>query len=135
MTTAMHKWMPVLAAALAVAATPVRAETLSFTAELQAVAGTNSKASGTVNANYDTGSKKLTWNGSYRGLSSYATSAGIYDENNRIVVSFRSVDSPFDGTAIVAKKQSADLRAGRWFVLIRSATFPNGELRGTLEPN
>lgn len=139
MTTKLHViklrgWMPVLAAAVLFAATPVQAETVSLTAELQAVAGTDSKATGTLSAEYDTNSNKLTWRGSYEGLTSYATSAGIYNQNNQLVVPFRSVDSPFDGTGIVAKKQSSDLRAGRWFVLIRSATFPNGELRGALAP-
>ena len=45
------------------------------------------------------------------------------------------VDSPFEGTAIVSKKQAPDLIAGRWFVLIRTAGFPDGELRGALKKN
>lgn len=135
MTAAMHKGVLALTAALICVTAPAYAETLSFTANLQAVAGTNSKATGTVTADYDTDTKKLTWRGNYRGLASYATSAGIYDQTNRIVVSFGTVDSPFDGTAIVAPKQAADLRAGNWFVLIRSAANPTGELRGTLTSN
>jgi CHRD domain-containing protein len=135
MTTAKYLGKLVLAASVAISATAAHAETLSFTADLLAVAGTDSKATGKVSADYDTDSKKLTWRGEYDGVTSYATSAGIYNENNQIVAPFRSVDSPFEGTAIVAKQQAPDLRAGRWFVLIRSAKFPNGELRGSLTLN
>ncbi len=46
MTTAKHLGMLVMAASMAVSATAARAETLSFTADLLAVAGTDSKATG-----------------------------------------------------------------------------------------
>ncbi|HEX9881926.1 MAG TPA: CHRD domain-containing protein [Hyphomicrobium sp.] len=124
-----------LAAALLVAGTSwAQAETLSFKADLAPVAGTDSKAAGTLTADFDTSSKKLTWRGSYQGLGTYATSAGLYGPANDVVVRLRSVDSPFEGTAIVSERQAPDLSAGRWFVLIRTAGFPNGELRGPLAP-
>jgi hypothetical protein len=124
------------AAVLLVTAAPLaHAETLSFSADLVPVAGTGSKAAGSLTAEYDTDTKKLTWRGSYRGLGTYATAAGLYGPANRAVVRLRNVDSPFDGTAIVSEKQAPDLVGGRWFVLIRSAAFPNGELRGPLAPN
>ncbi len=122
------------AALLAAAAFQASAETLSFKADLVPVAGTNSKASGSVTAEYDTDSKKLTWRGSYRGLGTYATEAGIYGPDNTMAVRMRSVDSPFEGTAIVSEKQAPELTGGKWFVLIRTAGFPNGELRGALTP-
>jgi hypothetical protein len=124
----------VLAAALlAAAAAPALGETLSFKAELASVAGTNSKAAGTLTANYDTDSKKLTWQGSYRGVGTYATAANIHGPDNRIVVRFRSVDSPFEGIAIISEKQAPDLIAGRWYVLVRTGAYPEGELRGQIE--
>jgi CHRD domain len=119
---------------LAAAACPAAAETLSFKADLVPVAGANSKAAGTVTADYDTASKKLTWRGGYRGVGTYATAAGLYGPNNNLVVRLRSIDSPFEGTAIVSEKQAPDLTGGRWFVLVRTAGFPNGELRGQLAP-
>jgi len=122
------------AAVFAVATSAARAETLSFKADLVPVAGANSKAAGTVTADYDTASKKLTWRGSYRGVGTYATAAGLYGPNNNVVVRLRSIDSPFEGTAIVSEKQAPDLTGGRWFVLVRTAGFPNGELRGQLTP-
>ncbi len=122
------------AALLAAVATPALAETLSFKANLTPVAGTNSKASGTLTAEYDTSSKKLTWRGSYRGLGTYATAANMHGPDNSVVVRLRSVDSPFEGLAIVSEKQAPDLIAGRWYILVRTAAFPDGELRGQIAP-
>lgn len=133
--TAMGKGIRILALAAAMmstAAIPALAETVSFKADLKPVAGTNSTASGTVTADYDTGTKKLTWRGRYRGLGTYATSANMHGSKGRVVVRLRSVDSPFEGTAIVSEKQAADLVGGRWFLLVRTAAFPDGELRGQL---
>jgi hypothetical protein len=121
-------------ALLAAAASPAGAETLSFKAELAPIAGTESKASGTLEATYDTGSKKLTWQGSYRGIGTYATGANMYGPSNNIVVRLRSIDSPFKGIAIVSEKQAPDLIAGRWFIVVSTAGAPNGELRGQIMP-
>lgn len=120
-----------LSAALVV---PASAETLSFAANLLAVAGTNSSATGDVTASYDTDSKKLTWRGTYRGVGTYATAAALYGPGNKVVRRLRGFDSPFEGTAILSDEQAAELKSGQWFVLIRTSAFPNGELRGQLTP-
>ncbi len=119
---------------LAAATAPAGAETLSFKADLAPVAGTESKASGTLEATYDTDSKKLSWHGSYGGIGTYATAANMYGPNNHIVVRLRSIDSPFEGIAIVSEKQAPDLIAGRWFMVLSTAGAPNGELRGQIAP-
>jgi hypothetical protein len=119
---------------LAATATQATAETLSFKADLAPVAGTESKASGTVEATYDTSTKKLTWRGNYEGIGTYATAASMYGPSNNIVVRLRSIDSPFEGTAIVSEKQAPDLIASRWFFVLGTAGYPNGELRGALKP-
>jgi len=127
------RFLVLAAALLAGAATsPARAETLSFKADLAAIAGTDSKAAGTLTADYDTNSKKLTWRGTYRGLGTYATAANLHGTTNRVVVRLRDIDSPFEGTAIVSERQAADLIAGRWYILVQTAEHPNGELRGQL---
>ncbi len=72
--TATGARLIVLAAAIfGVAAAPARAETLTFKADLLPVAGTNSTATGTLTADYDTDSKKLTWRCTYQGIGTYAT--------------------------------------------------------------
>jgi hypothetical protein len=119
---------------LAASALPALAETLAFKADLTPVAGTNSKAGGTLAVQYDTNSKKLTWQGSYRGLGTYATAANLHGPDGAIVVRLRSTDSPFEGTTLVPAKQGADLIGGRWYILVRSAAFPDGELRGQIAP-
>jgi hypothetical protein len=47
----------------------------------------------------------------------------------------RNIDSPFEGTAIISEQQAGDLEAGKWFILIRTAAAPQGELRGQLVRN
>ena len=124
----------VLAAAIfATSGSAAFAERLTFKADLKSVQGTDSKASGKLTAVYDTSTRKLTWRGSYGGLGSYATAAGIHGPSSRVVLRLRSISSPFDGTAILSDKQAADLIAGRWFVLVRTARNPDGELRGQIE--
>ena len=130
MTTARGKAALVLAAILA--ASPALAETLTFKADLLPVDGTNSKANGTLTADYDTASKKLTWQGNYSGLATYVTAANIHGPTNAVVVRLRNFDSPFEGTAIVSENQAPDLIGGRWFILLRSAAAPTGELRGQI---
>ncbi len=110
------------------------AERLTFKAELKSVQGTESKASGQLSAVYDTSTRKLTWRGNYAGLGTYATAAGIHRPSSGVVLRLRNINSPFDGTAILSDKQAADLIAGRWFVLVRTARHPDGELRGQIEP-
>jgi hypothetical protein len=111
---------------------PASAETLSFKAALGAVAGTNSTAIGTLDATYDTGTKKLSWKGSYAGVGTYATGGGMYGSGNVQQVKLRTFDSPFEGNAILTDKQGADLIAGHWLIIIRTAGFPNGELGGQI---
>jgi len=135
----IRKGLLALAAAILTAgASPALAETLSFKSDIQPIAGTNSKASGELTAEYDTSSKKLTWHGSYKGLSTYAVSAVLHGPDPGrpgAVVRMRNIDSPFEGTAIISDQQAADLTAGKWFVLIRTAAAPQGELRGQLVRN
>jgi hypothetical protein len=134
MTATAIRYGALAVALLAAAATPAGAETLSFKADLAPVVGTESKASGVLEATYDTDSKKLTWRGRYEGIGTYATAANIFGPANNIVVRLRSIDSPFEGLAIVSEKQAPDLQAGRWFFVLSTASAPNGELRGTLVP-
>jgi hypothetical protein len=132
--TAIRAAIVGLASALLVAAAPVvaLAETLSFKAELVPVDGTDSKAAGNLTADYDTASKKFTWSGTYRGLGTYATAGGFHGPPGAHsgFVRLRNIDSPFEGTAILSDKQGQDLTAGLWSIVIRTAAFPNGELRG-----
>jgi len=134
-STGIRAGIFVLAAVIfAVSGSAAIAERLTFKADLKGVQGTESKAVGKLTAEYDTDTRKLTWRGSYSGLGTYATAAGIHGPSSGIVVRLRDIDSPFDGTAILSDKQASDLIAGRWFFLVRTAGYPNGELHGQIEP-
>jgi hypothetical protein len=116
----------------AVAAAPALAETITLKADLAAVAGTNSTATGAVAADYDTASKKLRWRGTYAGIGTYATGGAIYGPGNTVEAKLRAFDSPFEGSAVLSDKQEADLVAGRWVIIIRTAGFANGEIGGSI---
>lgn len=137
-TTGVRAGLFIVAAAiLAAAVTPAAAETLTFKANLQGVAGSNSNAIGVLTAQYDTDNNKLSWSGNYRGIGTYATGANFHgpaaaDQNGPIVVRLRNVDSPFSGIAILAPKEASQLIAGRWYILVRTAAHPAGEIRGQI---
>ena len=44
----------------------------------------------------------------------------------------RLLVSPAEGRAMLTPKQRADLLAGQWYVNLRTARYPEGELRGQL---
>ncbi len=43
-----------------------------------------------------------------------------------------TIDSPFQGSAILSQTQGEGLVAGEWSIVIRTAGFPKGELLGKL---
>jgi hypothetical protein len=127
-----------LALALAGAGTSASAEVVRFQTDLLPVAGTGSKASGTLTADYDTDSKKFTWSGSYKGVATYATAASFHGAPTgarRGVVRIKTFDSPFEGTAILSAAQGEGLLVGEWSIVIRTAGAPKGELLGRLVRN
>jgi len=130
----------VVLAACVVFASPARAETISFKADLkasEAVPPNDSKGTGAVTATYDTASKKLTWKGNYSGLTGPATMAHFHGpaepgKNAGVAVPITPSTSPFENSANLTDAQAADLLAGRWYVNVHTAAHPGGEIRGQL---
>jgi hypothetical protein len=129
-----------LAACLA-AVSPALAETLTLKANLQSsteVPPNDSKAIGTVTATYDTASKKLSWQGSYSGLSGPATAGHFHGpadpgKNASVVIPITDAkSSPFQGSADLTDAQATDLMAGKWYVNIHTDAHKGGEIRGQL---
>jgi hypothetical protein len=129
-----------LAGALTLA-TPSMAEMANFKADLKAaseVPPNDSKGSGSVTATYDTASKKLSYKGSYSGLTGPATAAHFHGPaeagNNagvQIPVSTDAIaKSPFEGEATLTDAQASDLMAGKWYFNIHTAANKGGEIRG-----
>jgi hypothetical protein len=135
-------------AALALAATlafasPSLAATVNFKAALSGkneVPANTTAGTGEVTATYDTASKKLTWNGTYSGLTGPATAAHFHSDtppsppagNSAVAVPAPAPASPFSGSATLTDAQAADLTAGKWYFNIHTAANKGGEIRGAV---
>jgi hypothetical protein len=126
-------------AACLTAASPALAETVALKASLAATAEVppnDSTATGAVTITYDTGSKKLTWDGNYSGLSGPATAGHFHGpadpgKNAGVVIPITDAKtSPFKGTADLTDAQAADLLGGKWYVNIHTDAHKGGEIRG-----
>ncbi|MDO8877407.1 MAG: CHRD domain-containing protein [Pseudolabrys sp.] len=96
-------------------------------------------ATGTVTATYDTVTKKLSWKGSYTGLSGVPSAAhfhtGEAGKNGGVAVPIfagATAKSPFEGEATLTDAQAADLLAGKLYANIHTEANKAGEIRGQL---
>jgi CHRD domain-containing protein len=133
--------LAVLACAGALAfAAPSMAATVNLKADLKAsdeVPPNDSKGTGQVTATFDTGTKMLTWKGSYKDLTGPATAAHFHGpgepgKNAGVAVPIVPNTSPFEGSATLTDAQESDMMAGRWYVNVHTATNKGGEIRGQL---
>ena len=116
---------------------PVQAEVVNLKAAMNAsseVPPNPSKGTGTLTATYDTTTKKLSWKGSYTGLTGPATAAHFHagdpGKNGGVVVPITPATSPLDGSATLTDAQAADLLAGKWYVNVHTEANKGGEIRG-----
>jgi hypothetical protein len=130
-----------LVAALATAGAPAFAEILTYAATLNGkseVPPTDLKQAGSVEATYDTDSRKLTWTVIYSGLSGPPTMAHFHGPakagaNAAPVITLASpLASPIKGEATLTPEQANDLKNGLWYLNIHTAQHPPGEVRGQL---
>jgi hypothetical protein len=114
------------------------AATETYTADLKAaseVPANDSKGSGTLNATYDTTSKKLTYTVNYKDLSGAATMAHFHGPadakaNAPIVVPAKDAANPIKGEATLTDAQAADLQSGKWYFNVHTEKNKGGEIRG-----
>jgi CHRD domain len=129
-----------LGAALLGGTVSARAEMVKLQAELKGsneVPPNASTASGTAEATLDTDTKFLTYTITYSGLTGPAVGAHFHGpseagKNAGIVLPFKTVQSPIQGTATLTDTQAADLLAGKWYANIHTGANPGGELRGQM---
>jgi hypothetical protein len=120
-----------------VLAWPARAEVVNLKATMDAkseVPPNSSPATGTLTATYDTSSKKLSWKGSYSGLTGPATAAHFHSgeggKNGPVAVPITPATSPFEGSATLTDAQANDLLAGKLYVNVHTEANKGGEIRG-----
>jgi hypothetical protein len=124
-----------------------QAATTTFKADLKGsteVPPNSTGGTGSVTVTYDPASKKLSWNGTYSGLTGPATAAHVHGpaepgKNAGVVLWISDHDtkahpfpSPFEGSATLTDAQASDLNSGLYYVNIHTAANPGGELRGQL---
>jgi hypothetical protein len=116
------------------------ADTIALKADLKGaneVPPNTSPASGKAEATFDTDTKLLTWTVTYTDLTGPALGAHFHGpsdagKNAGIVLPFKTVQSPIQGTATLTENQATDLLAGKWYANIHTAANPGGELRGQM---
>jgi hypothetical protein len=117
-----------------------RAESIVLKADLSGsneVPPNSSPATGKAEATLDTATRNLTYTVTFAGLSGPALGAHFHGpieagKNAGIVLPFKTVQSPIEGTATLTENQAADLLAGKWYANVHTAANPGGELRGQM---
>jgi hypothetical protein len=126
-----------LAAGFAMAA-PAFADVVTYKVNLVSsaeVPPNDSAGTATVTVTYDSGTKKLTWQGTYSGLTGPTTAGHFHGpaepgKNAGVVIPISVGSSPFQGSADLTDAQAADLLAGHWYVNIHTDAHKGGEIRG-----
>jgi len=130
-------------ASLAFAVAPALAEEIKYTAVLTAAdetPPTDSTGTGTVDATYDTDTKTLTWTIEYKDLTGPVTAAHFHgpapagEKADPVVPVAAPYDSPISGSATLTDEQYADLVKELWYFNLHTDKYPDGELRGQVNP-
>jgi hypothetical protein len=131
-----------IAAANLAMVTTSEAETLHYQATLNGASETppnDTKGAGTVQATFDTASKKLEWTVDYSGLTGPAVAAHFHGpapagKAAPVEVPLQApLDSPMKGSATLTDAQAKDLSDGMMYFNIHTAANKPGEIRGQME--
>jgi len=128
-----------VAGALAFAA-PSMAAMMTFKANLKGaseVPPNTTPGTGSVTVTYDSDSKKITWKGSYSGLTGPATAAHFHGpapagKNAGVMIPIAPATSPLEGSATLTDSQAKALMDGDMYVNVHTAANKAGEIRGQL---
>ena len=122
------------------AATPAIAKTVHFTTALNGaseVPPNDSKATGKVDADFDTATSAFGYTITYSGLTGPAVAAHFHGPaaagaNAPPIIAIDKLPSPVKGSAKLTADQAKDLLAGKWYFNVHTAAHPGGEIRGQL---
>jgi len=123
-----------------VLATQSMAAMVNFKASLSGkseVPANTTAGTGSVTATYDTDSKKLTWKGSYSGLTGPATAAHFHGpapegKNAGVMVPISPNGPSFEGSVTLNDAQAKALMDGDMYINVHTAANKGGEIRGQL---
>ena len=114
------------------------AEMLKFTTDLKGateVPPTDSAATGTAEVSVDTEAKTVTWTVKVDGLTGDATAAHIHGPASATEKAPPVIDMSsaiMAGSGAITDAQVAEMKAGKYYVNLHTAKFPDGEVRGQL---
>ena len=120
-------------------ASVAHADMLKFHASMVAgeeTPATNSKGKGTADFTIDTAAKKVMWTVMVEGLTGAPTAAHIHGPAAKGAKAPPEIDMSkaiMSGSAAITEAQIADIKAGKTYVNVHTAKFPDGEIRGQLE--
>ncbi|TCK88163.1 CHRD domain-containing protein [Paraburkholderia sp. BL9I2N2] len=110
----------------------------------QQVPPVQTPGSGTANLTYDSGTRVVTWNISFGGLSSQATMAHFHgpapagkNAGVKVWLSQKGnmeMTSPISGQATLSPDDAKMFEAGDMYINVHTKTNPNGEIRGQVVP-
>jgi hypothetical protein len=116
-----------------------QAEMLTFKADMLGsteVPATDSAGKGTAELTVDTDAKKVSWTMSVDGLTGEATAAHAHGPASATEKAPPVIDMSgammMKGSADITDAQLADMKAGKYYVNVHTAKFPDGEIRGQL---
>jgi hypothetical protein len=96
------------------------------------VPATASSGAGYVRATYDTATRRLSWSGSYSGLSSKVTRIAFHGPAGPAATAgiTQRIRSLAAGSATLSEAEAADLIGGYWSIIVHTRSHPAGEIRG-----
>jgi hypothetical protein len=149
MTVSISRRTLMLFAGLALAGTMTMAQAapVAFTVPLtgdQQVPPVQTSGSGTANLTYDAGTRVVTWNITFSGLSSQATMAHFHgpaaagkNAGVKVWLSQKGnmeVSSPLSGQATLSPDDAKMFEAGEMYINVHTKNNPDGEIRGQVMP-
>ena len=129
-----------LGVSLALTLASASAETMKFKADLTGPGEnppTTSKGTGSIEASYDSATKKLEWSGSYSGLTGPEIAAHFHGPavagvNAGVMVPVDAKASPFTGSATLTDEQAKAFADGKVYFNVHTAENKGGEIRGQM---
>ena len=138
----MKSRIAALAVLAAFALSPAYADTMKYKGMLNGateVPANDTKGTGSIEADYDTATKKLSWSGEYAGLTGPAIAAHFHGPaapgvNAGVLVPVDAKETPFKGSAMLSDEQAKDFADGKVYFNIHTTANKGGEIRGQLAP-